>query len=204
MGVERRNLKKFFAVIGLLSFTVLFFSPGKALADSQIHFLGGATTAIYNGPISGSFTVPTTFDGEYEWFVKNQTSFFTRLTFANDLILGVPYYTYIGGGMNFYFKSKGMINEVSDLGVVVLSKPIWRHYFGWDIGLSQVIVRSLGKVLQVISDLSEIGARVGTIYQLDRHFGFEAQLGGSIGYGFTSVAVTGTTGHFYLGVVYYF
>ncbi|HEX4926223.1 MAG TPA: hypothetical protein VFV50_19170, partial [Bdellovibrionales bacterium] len=104
----------------------------------------------------------------------------------------------------FYINSKGMYFDRNDEAYRILSYPRFRYYWGWDAGISQVIVRSLGKVLQVVSSMVDVGVCGGAIWQIDRDFGIEAHIGATSGYGFSSVAVIGYSTRALLGVTYFF
>ena len=74
----------------------------------------------------------------------------------------------------------------------MISKPKWRFFAGWDFGISQIILEEVGPALTVISTLIDVGGHVGAIYQISKNWGFEGKFGYSFGYGFSTVAVSGS------------
>ena len=189
----------------LLFLFVIFFSYQVfASYDRILHGRYGAIYGDYRGPTSGNFFVPTMLDLETEWFITSKRSLVLRFMMAVDVESAKNYYTYAGSGMRFSLDTHGTLVEESEKNFSISSIPRWRTYWGWDLGFSQVLVKSLGSVLQVVSTLADFGACVGTVYQIDRRVGLEAQLSGSFGYGFSSVSVLGQSLRLVVGATYYF
>jgi hypothetical protein len=183
------------------------FSAAKtahAGADSQLHVRGGLLSGVYTGPQYGDFSIPNAFDLEYEQFTHNQRSFLFRAIMAMELETSKPYYFYAGTGLRYYFSSKGMAFEAEDDKVSMSAVPRLRYYVGTDVGISQAIIKSLGRVLQVTSTMMDIGGHVGAIYQVDRRLGFEIQFGLTSGQGFSSVSVVGYSARALGGFTYKF
>jgi hypothetical protein len=201
---EAKRAKRMIRQLKYLLITGFLILPKAHASDNQLHLNYGLLYGSYSGPVTGKFVVPTSLDVSYEWFSSNQGSFFIRATFAEDLVAVTPYYIYAGVGMNHYFLSKGMTTDLTDKDTTIIAVPKWRYYFGWDAGMAQVTVKTLGPILSVVSTTLDMGAHVGTIYQIDRKIGIEALLGTSVGYGFSAVAVTGFTGRFFIGATYFF
>lgn len=188
---------------------ILVFSALNAQAQvqpkaTQLHLRFGPMGGSYDGPIRGVFFTETSFDMEYEVFKSNDFSYAFRALLALEMPEAKPFYTYFGTGFRWYFNSRGPYTEAYDSRVSIRTTPTWRYYAGLDFGVSQVIIRTFGDVLQIISSMVEVGGSIGTIYQLTPHFGVEGKLNVSTGYGFTSIALVGVTYGGYLGGVYYF
>jgi hypothetical protein len=192
------------SAILLFAFLILISAFAKADDNTQLHIRTGMLDGKYYGPTGGDFVVTSTLDIDHETFLANRRSRVFRAILGIDIISAKPFYTYAGTGMRFYLNSKGMYFDRSDESYRILSYPKFRYYLGWDAGIAQVIVRSLGKVLQVVSSMIDVGACGGAVWQVDRNFGVEAHLGLTSGYGFSSVAVVGHTARVLLGVTYYF
>ncbi|MEQ1875609.1 MAG: hypothetical protein ABL958_03120 [Bdellovibrionia bacterium] len=189
-----------------LAVLLLVLSASMAFADdnTQLHVRTGLLDGKYFGATSGDFQVTSTLDIDHETFIANRRSRVFRAILGIDLISAKPFYTYAGTGMRFYVNSKGMRFDRSDDQYALMSYPRYRYYFGWDAGIAQVIVRSLGKVLQVVSSMIDIGVCGGAVWQVDRDFGIDLHVGVTSGYGFSSVAVVGYTTRALLGMTYYF
>lgn len=192
-------------VAGLISgLTALLMCSQAYAGNSQIHLRLGHVQGHYTGPQSGGFSIPTSTDLEYEIFLANQRSLIFRTILSMELETSKPFYSYSGTGMRYYFFSKGMQFDLEDEMVSMSATPRWRYYFGWDLGISQVIVKSLGRVLQITSTMVDIGGCIGTTYQIDRSFALEAHLGVTSGQGFSSVSVVGYSARALAGIVYQF
>jgi hypothetical protein len=179
-------------------------SLSRADDNTQLHVRTGFLDGKYFGPTSGDFVVTSTLDIDHETFIANRRSRVFRTILGIDMISAKPFYTYAGTGMRFYLNSKGMFFDRNDESYRILSYPRFRYYLGWDAGIAQVIVRSLGKVLQVVSSMIDVGGCAGAIWQIDRDFGIETHFGITSGYGFSSVAVIGYSTRLLVGMTYYF
>lgn len=188
----------------LLFLAVLIVSPLGRADESQLHVRMGLVQGAYTGPEDGQFQIPTALDLEYEIFKANKRALIFRSIIAMELETSKPFYTYFGSGYRFYFGSKGMQVDKTDDNINITSVPKWRYYWTIDAGISQAIIRSLGKVLQVTSTMIDIGANIGTTYQIDRRLALELQLGATTGQGFSSVSVIGYSVRALGGVVYHF
>lgn len=196
-----------FSLRGLivLACLITFANIQTAKADeSQLHVRFGLLQGHYTGPENGDFTIPNAFDLEYEIFKANQQSLIFRSIIAMELKTSKPYYTYYGSGYRFYFGSKGMQVEKADENISVSSLPRWKYFAGVDVGISQAIIRSLGKVLQVVSTMVDIGVHGGVSYQIDRRLSVELQLGVTSGQGFSSISVIGYSLRALGGLAYHF
>ncbi|MEO5969696.1 MAG: hypothetical protein ABIQ95_07185 [Bdellovibrionia bacterium] len=173
---------------------------------SQFHFRMGYLNTGFSGVLTGSFSNINAFDLEYEILTSSHASFTLRTTLVYDISNARVLYSYTGIGRRFYLFSNGMAYDFSDssTGDQVVSNPQWRTYVGGDFGLSQVVVKSFGTVLQTQSALVEFGPNVGGIFQLSKSFGLELQLGLSLGLGFSSVSVSAVTVRSLIGGTYYF
>lgn len=190
--------------LSILVLSLLLVSETVLAGNTQIHLRLGYISGSYTGPQEGSFEIPQAVDIEYEIFRANKRSLFFRSILAMEMESAKPMYSYSGFGYHYYFNSKGMQFQLEDEFVGFSAVPRWRYYFGWDAGVSQAIVKSLGKVLQIVSTMLDLGAHVGTTYQIDPSFSLEAQAGISTGQGFSSVSVVGIHARGVLGVAYQF
>jgi hypothetical protein len=188
----------------LLVFLVFLFSTVSFAEDTQLHVRMGLLSGKYTGPENGQFNIPNAFDLEYESFKANNRSLTFRGIIAMELKTSKPFYTYFGSGYRWYFASKGMQVERADENVVVTAVPRARYYFGVDVGISQAIIRSLGRVLQVVSTMVDIGPHIGATYQVDRRLALEAHIGVTTGQGFSSISVIGFSTRALGGFVYHF
>lgn len=190
--------------IALFLFVFVLSPSVFAVSESQFHIRFGAIKAVFWGSDSGEFFVPTMLDLEYETFLSNTHSLIFRSMLAMELETAKPYYAYSGAGMRYYLGSKGMLVESQGEGVAISAIPKVRYYAGWDAGVSQAIIQSLGRILQISSTMIDIGGNVGVIYQVDRKFGFEFHAGATSTQGFSSVSVVGVTVRATAGITYQF
>jgi hypothetical protein len=184
--------------------------PARAegsVTGAQAHFRAGLLSGSYStsdSSLAGSYSVATTFDLEYEAFLDARGSFLLRATFAQDLATSRLMYSYAGVGRRWYFGSTGMATSSQDGTVQAVILPRWRYFAGGDLGVSQVVVKTFGTVLQANSALVELGGHVGTIYQVSRSVGIEAYGGATLGLGFSAIAVGARSLRAFLGASYYF
>jgi hypothetical protein len=185
-------------------------ASNSACADStttsQFHFRMGYLNTGFSGVLTGSFSSINAFDLEYEILTSSRGSFTLRATLVYDISSARMLYSYTGIGKRYYLFSNGMAYDFSDSSTAdqIVSIPKWRAYAGGDFGISQVVVKSFGTVLQTQSALVEFGPNVGGIFQISKSLGLELQLGLSLGLGFSSVSVSAVTMRGLLGGTYYF
>jgi hypothetical protein len=170
----------------------------------QIFVRSGMIEGSYAGVFSGSFRVNLAFDIGTEYHVASDGSVLVRFIQALDSPDSVPFYTYAGTGMRYYFKGRGSYVVQSDETTFISSRPKWRTYMGGELGIAQVIVKSFGPVIQSVANMLETGGNVGAIYQISEKIGIEAQIGGTLGYGISSTSVSGSTFRIFLGGTYFF
>ncbi|OFZ18442.1 MAG: hypothetical protein A2X94_00415 [Bdellovibrionales bacterium GWB1_55_8] len=187
--------------------TLLLLLPCSALSyqyqsPGRVHTRVGPMVTSYTGPISNSYSVPATFDFEYEHFVSPTFSYAARSIFAYDFSAARLMYGYAGLGMRRYIYSTGMSFDSSNEGAKISIQPRFQYYIGGDAGISQVVVKTHGTVLQTNSALMDFSACGGAIYKAWRAFGLEAQLGYSMGFGFSSVAVSESHLRFFMGATW--
>lgn len=171
---------------------------------SQLHFRTGLVYGDYGGQFSGTFSVPTALDIDYEVFTHNNRSYHFRFTQAVQLPDSVPFYTYGGGGYRFYLDSKGLVENQNEPGILISSSPRWRYYVGVDAGIAQVVVQTFGSIVQAVSNMLDVGVNGGLMYQVGENLSLELQVGGSFGYSFSSVPEQGATGRLFFGGAYFF
>jgi hypothetical protein len=203
--VPARGLK-----VQILALLFFFVAPGLIYAEgnttSQLHYRVGYLGTSFSGVLTGSISNFNSFDLEYEILSSSRVSFSLRTTLVYDVTNARVLYSYTGVGRRYYFLSNGMEYDYSDPNSAdhVISIPKWRAYAGGDFGISQVVVKSFGAVLQTQSALVDFGPNLGGIFQLSKAMGLELQLGLSLGLGFTTVSVSAVTFRALLGGTYYF
>jgi hypothetical protein len=185
---------------------VLCFQTETAFAGStkQIHMRSGFLNGKYDGLFSGKFYLTGALDIDFEFFLENEASLYFRFIQGYDTPDSRPFYTYAGVGARHYFWGRGMASDQEGQGISVTSLPTFRTYVGADLGISQVIVKSFGPTVQAVANMFDVGANVGAVYQLSRHFGVEAHAGMAFGYGMSSTYATGYTERLFFGANYTF
>ena len=190
--------------LNLILFILFFHGLHFAHAmQSQVHLRTGLLNGSYDGIFEGEFDISAAMDVDYEFFVSNDTTGLFRFIQGLDSD-SRPFYTYAGAGMRYYWRSKGMYTEQQDVGMFISSRPRLRFYVGGDLGVSQVIVKSFGPNVQSVANMTDIGANIGAIRQLNDRFGLEAHLGFSYGYGLSSTPTNGNTTRVFVGASYFF
>ncbi len=198
----RKKFKWHHSLVILISF--LHFSAYSKSYHSQLHMGLSLVNAAYTGPESGSVSIPMAMHFEYE-LIRSATSSYT---FDNTIAIDsqdskTKYYgTHIGG--RYYFSSSNLNYSDVGEGTSISIIPKWRFYYGWNLGVAQVVVRSLGTVLDAISTILEYGGHVGSIYQVGKSWGVESKFSYMMGNGFSSVSVDSTVIQLSFGGAYYF
>ena len=78
------------------------------------------------------------------------------------------------GGMNFYISSLSSKIEVNDSGTTITILPLWRFYWGFQVGMGYfVYLTSSAKKSDILLDTS---IHVGMKYSLKNNWGLKAQL----------------------------
>ena len=184
----------------------LIYSPSILAKDyqTQLHISLGMVSATYSGPVSGDLSLPMALNFEYELIKSPSHSYTFDNTIAIDSADSKTKYfaTHFGG--RYYFLSSNLNFHENDHGNTISIIPKWRYYYGWNVGVAQVVVRSLGTVLDAISTVLEYGGHIGTIYQVGKSWGIEGKFSYLMGNGFSSVSVNSTVMQLYVGGAYYF
>ena len=207
----------------LLSITIFLSSNLWAAGweDFQVFFNMGMVNGTYSNPLvdggeedannstnvsnaESGFSVVPSFNFGLEYFSDLKTSYFTRAIISMDTATGKMRYSYLGLGGNKYFSSVGLMRSYVNKDAIVKSFPKWRHYYGWDLGLSRVIVVSFGNTLNAVSTGLDFGGHLGTNYHMGKTWALNMQLGMSYAFGFSTVAVTGTNMKFFFGTSFFF
>jgi hypothetical protein len=171
--------------------------------EKQIHLREGIVLGSYDGVVTSELSTTAIFDLEYEVFLDNTTSYFIRSMMTMDFDKSAVDYQYLGGGMKYYFLSKGMFFNTITKGTGIVSMPRWRFFAGWAIGTSTVRLQDFGELLQVSSSTFEVGGQIGTIYQVWKSLGVELQYSADVSTGFTSVSVGGSVHRIMFGITYF-
>lgn len=187
--------------------------------DFQFVINLGMVNGTYSNPISqedsasvsggnveavNGFSVVPSFNLQVEYFSDLKTSYFTRAIIAMEATEGKMRYQYLGLGGNYYFSSVGLVRSYVHDDVVLKTFPKWRHYYGWDLGLSRVIPVSFGPALNSVSTAIDFGGHVGTNYHMGKKWALNAQAGMSYAFGFSTVSVTGTNIKLFFGTSFFF
>lgn len=199
-------LKLLFRVLPNFLYTLQVAHAGGPMAD-QIHLRTGMVTSSLGtsvGSEGGAFSVMPSFDAEYERFVSDQKSFLYRGTLALEMATTVTRYLYFGVGQRYYVNSRGSALRAITPDVTVTVQPNFRYYFGWDAGMSQIVVNVLTASLQSFTTAVDLGGVGGAIYQISENIGLEAQMAVSYAYGFSSVPATGMVMKGFGGLTYYY
>ncbi len=190
----------------ILLILIVSLSLNSAYAlSNQIHFAAGMVSGSYEGGSeSYSFTILRSLNIEYENIYNSRNSYILKSTLSVNGDTGKMVYYGTFFSRRFYIGPTGMIFDKANSDNSVISSPKWRFYTGWDVGLSQVILRETGQALTVLASLVDLGIHFGTIYQISKRFGVELSVGMSFGYGFSKDTVTGKALKSFLGTSYYF
>lgn len=203
-----KTLRKRLSLHTLLLFLLAFYchSARAQLNNNQFHFRTGFFSASYNGVGVGSqaFSNMMTLNIEYEFFKSTRVSHALRSIIAMDFSSAKLMYFSAGYGQRFYLGGPGMKFFRQEGNISVLSVPKLRYYIGYNVGISQAIIRSINEALQVVSSLLDFGFEGGGSYSITKSVAMDLSTGMSYGWGFSSVAVTGITMHMLLGVNYSF
>ena len=194
-------------VIGFLAVFVLA-GTAQAIDKSakyQVHLRMGLLNGSYSGANidSRTFSVPTTLDVEMEVFRGRDESFTLRAMMAMELTDNRVDYTYAGVGRVYYLSGRGRKDVRKEKFVQISNIPKTRYYWGWGGGIAQVLAIPFGLVLATYSTTIDLSVNGGVIYQATPNLGLEFRLGTGLGYGFSTVTVTGMTIRALLGVTYF-
>lgn len=172
----------------------------------QMHMRMGLFSGSYTGEgvASRAWSVPTTLDVEMELFQNRTHSYTLRAVMAMELGTNRVNYTYAGGGQTNYIASRGRKDFRTEKRVQIKNTPKLRYYWGWNVGVAQVLVIDFGLVLGTYSTTLDFSGNGGVIYQVGENLGLEARLGMGLGYGFSTVSVTGTTARLLFGLTYFY
>lgn len=192
---------------GLLGGLVLISQLTFALDNDtnyQFHARVGLLDASYAGSGLGrrTFAVPTTADLELEVFTARDESFHLRSMMAMELNTDRVDYTYAGFGKAYYLLGRGKSDIRSEKDISIKTIPTTRYYWGWNVGVAQVLVVPYGLVLASYSTTLDISLDAGVIHQVSENLGIELRTGVGTGYGFSAVTVTGVTFQALVGVTY--
>lgn len=194
-------------LLSFLVFSIFHLQIVKASSDSpdgMVHIHLGMVSGNYSGPAQTSFSVPQAINFEYEFLNSNKSTNYIRSLMAFDANKGRLVYFLNSFGFRQYANSNAKLYSFSRNGESFSLAPKVRYFYGADVGISQVVVQTLGTVLQATSTMFDLGAHIGASYHLKPNWAFEIVGGYSYGYGFSTVAVTGTTMRIMFGGSYYY
>ncbi|MBT4761191.1 MAG: hypothetical protein HOO06_05775 [Bdellovibrionaceae bacterium] len=172
----------------------------------QVHTRMGLFSGSYagSGVETRAWSVPTTIDIEMEIFQSRVKSYTLRAVMAMELDTNRVNYTYAGIGQSNYIASRGRKDFRTEKRVQFKNTPKLRYYWGWNVGVAQVLVIDFGLVLGTYSTVLDMSGNAGAIYQVGENLGIEARAGLGLGYGFSTVTVTGTTTRMLVGLTYFY
>lgn len=176
----------------------------EAAPQGQLQFRTGPISGSFSGPTDGEFSVTLPLDFAYEHFLGPRSSWLVRTILAHDSSEGRTAYAYSGIGFRGYFWSRGPRVESGIGGESIQIQPNRRYYYGLDLGISQVLLKSVGSVLEIRTSMIDFGPQVGVIQQMSKNIGLELHLGYTMGMGFSSVTASGNTMRTMLGLSYYY
>lgn len=175
------------------------------LPGSQVHGRMGMVTGSLSGPITSTFSTIPTFELEYEKFLTTKESIIMRAIFAMDSASAKTQYAYAGAGQRFYIRGTTSHPITSaDKEASVEIEPMWRYYWGWDIGASSVLVQEVTETFDAVSTMADFGASAGASRRVTKNFYWDASGRFSYGYGFSSVAVNAMIINLSFGATYFF
>lgn len=189
------------------SFSLIFFQINNSRAseaESQLHLSLGFISANYSGPVTGSVVIPLALGFEYEYLLTSSKSYVFENIIAIDSEDTKTKYFASRFGTRYYFKSSNLSITKKDAKGSFSISPKLRYYAGWNLGIAQVVIASLGPVLDAVSTVFEYGGNTGAIYQINKSWGMEAKFGLNLGYGFSSVTVSSSVMQIFFGGAYYF
>jgi len=173
-------------------------------ASSQFHFRTGPISGNYSGAAPGSFSILTPLDFDYEQFLSPRSSWVIRMILAHDTQAGRVAYAYSGLGYRGYFWSQAVHVDSGTGAERIEVAPKRRYFYGFDLGISQVLLKTVGPVLETRSALIDFGPSLGVIQQVSRKVGVELHLGYTLGLGFSTVTASGSSLRTLVGLSYYY
>lgn len=172
--------------------------------SSQLHSSIGLVQATYDGPTKGSISIPLAMNFEYEYIkTSNQSYVFENIIAIDSKDTKTKYFA-THFGTRYYFNSSNFSSSKNDIRGSFSITPRFRYYAGWNLGIAQVVISSLGPVLDAVSTVFEYGAHTGAIYQVGKSWGLETKASIYLGYGFSSITVSSQIAQVFFGGVYYY
>lgn len=156
-----------------------------------------------SGVVTKPFTDIMTLNIEYEFFQTGRESRVLRTVMAMDFASTKMMYFNAGYGQRYYIGGSGMRFARQEGNISMIAVPKIRYFVGFDAGIGQVIVNSISAVAQINSSVIDVGFDGGMTYAIGETMALSLSSGMSFGWGFSSVAVTGTTMHFLVGISQY-
>lgn len=143
-----------------LGFVTQSYSQQAAAFDSDRELSSGSSSVV-----SGDLT--------YEFFGERQKSFFLRFT-GSGIAGEVSKYYFLGVGQRYYFGADGTSANFKDKKVRIETNPLFRYYYGWDLGITSFIYET---ETDVRTDLGvEFGGHLGALYAADKTTSYKAEL----------------------------
>lgn len=168
-----------------------------------MHVRTGYLWGDYSGVISGTVKEATSVDLEFEQVYSNKNSYFFRTTAVFDTEQSIFRHFYLGGGMKYYLGSKAMLIEAESKETIFKVSPRWRFYVGFDLGISHIVLKTFGELLQISTSAYEYGPMLGTIYNVTARLGLELNATVQVSTGFTTVSTGGVTYKGMAGLSYF-
>lgn len=202
--VKRVNYLWFHSLIFVSLACSSYLHASENSPEGMVHIHMGPVTGSYAGPVASTFQALQSLNFEYEFLKSNKTTNYIRSLMAFDGTKGRLMYFLNAFGVRNYFNSSSKYHRFNKEGESYTYFPRYRFFYGADVGISQVVVQELGTVLQATSTMIDIGGHIGASYHVRPQWALEFIGGYSYGYGFSTVAVTGTTMRIMVGGSYYY
>lgn len=207
-------------ILLMISFTqVSYGAPDKLV--KQFSFTTGMIQGGYSSPLvqqtsdgevdesnttdelSGGFSVVPSLQAVLEVFPDSfRSSLFAKTNIAMDSATGKMKYNYLGVGQKVYYSGYGIPRSFTESGFTYKADPKTRKYYGWDVGLSRVLVASFSTSLSAVSTALDFGGHWGMIKMMGESWGLNVEVGASYAFGFSTVAVSGTNIKIFVGGTY--
>jgi hypothetical protein len=201
--MTRMKRHRFGVLLMMIVLNSGFLSAARA-NPSEFAFRVGPLFENSNHPISSNKLVATTLELEYSLYRSNVKALVFRYTLANDFASGKTYYSGVAVGPRYFFDSQAYRSDTNDNGIHLEIVPDWRYFWGFDFGVSQILVTNAGSSLQTTNTDLTASASIGITRQIADEWNVQGILGLGTGYGLSSLKVLEFTARALVGVGYQF
>ena len=186
---------------------IILLSGYQALAAKDFvsaHARLGLVDGTFSGAEIGGFSIPTAVEAEGELLRSPYTTITGKVNIGVLPSTGEIKYLLMSAGMRYYFWSRSSPFENIEADFSISRNPKNKYYFGWNVGISQVNIKTVTESLTAQATLIEIAGSAGFVRMINKKIGIEVFLELGKGLAISSIAIDSLVVKAMMGLNFYY